>query len=144
MSYDLVIKSGTVVTSATTYRADVAISGERIAAIGENLAGAREIDATGRLVIPGAIDIHVHLQMPLGDGLVSADTFLSGTRAAALGGTTTIIDFVQAAPEESLVDALAARRAEADPQVVIDYGLHMTIGPADIAKLAELPAVFEA
>ena len=62
MSYDLVIKHGAIVTAENTYRADIGIKGERIAAIGENLAGAAEIDATGKLVTPGAIDVHVHLR----------------------------------------------------------------------------------
>ncbi|HEX6384289.1 MAG TPA: dihydropyrimidinase, partial [Anaerolineae bacterium] len=144
MDYDLVVKNGTVVTAEATYRADVAVQGERIAAIGENLSGARELDAAGKLVTPGAVDIHVHMQMPLPSGVVSADTFYTGTRAAAFGGTTTIVDFVAPEPDQSLMAALAARRAEADGQVVIDYGLHMTIGPAEIAKLNEVPAVFNA
>lgn len=143
MTFDLVIKNGTLVTAGGSYRADVGINGERIAAVGEQLPGRRELEAAGKLVTPGAIDVHVHLQMPIGE-FVSADDFFTGTRAAALGGTTTVIDFVEAKPDESLLDALAARRAEADGRVVIDYGLHMTIGPPDIAKLAEVPAVAEA
>jgi dihydropyrimidinase len=143
MTFDLVIKNGTIVTAETIYPADVGIVGARIVAIGQNLSGVREIDATGKLVTPGAIDIHVHLQMPIGD-VISADDFFTGTRAAAFGGTTTIIDFVEAAPQESLLDALATRRAEADERVVIDYGLHMTIAPTDMAKLDQLPAVVEA
>lgn len=144
MNLDLVVKNGTVVTAETTYQADIGIQGQQIVAIGQKLAGARQIDAAGKLVTPGAVDIHVHMQMPLGGGVVSADDFFTGTRAAAFGGTTTIVDFVESAPEESLMDALAARRAEADPRVVIDYGLHMTIAPPDLNKLAELPAVVEA
>jgi dihydropyrimidinase len=143
MTYDLVIKHGAIVTAETTYRADIGLNGERIAAIGEDLAGAEEIDATGKLVTPGAIDVHVHLQMPIGD-FVSADDFFTGTRAAAFGGTTTIIDFVEAEPDEPLVEALAARQAEADPRVVIDYGLHMTIGPDQMDKLDQAPAAAEA
>lgn len=141
MSYDLVITNGTIVTAANTFRADIGIRGERIAAIGDRLTGDRILDASDRLVIPGGVDIHVHMQMPLAPDVISADTFYTGTRAAALGGTTTIVDFVEAKGDESLLAALAARRAEADPQVVIDYALHMTIGPRDIAKLDEVPAV---
>ena len=144
MDFDLVIKNGTIVTAERSYRADVGVRGERIAAIGENLSGASEIDAAGKLVTPGAVDIHVHMQMPLPSGVVSADTFFTGTRAAAFGGTTTIIDFVAPAAGQDMMDALAERRAEADGQVVIDYGLHMTVGPAEMARLSELPAVFEA
>ncbi len=142
-TYDLVVKNGTVVTAVATYQADIAIRSEKIAAIGAGLRGEREIDATGMLVTPGAIDPHVHLEMPIGD-FTSSDDFFHGTRAAAFGGTTTIIDFVETAPEETMLQALAARRTKADPKVVIDYGLHMTIGPTDIAKLEQIPAVYEA
>ncbi len=142
--YDLVIKNGTVVTAEATFAADVAVQGESIAAVGQDLRGSREIDATGKLVTPGAIDVHVHMQMSLGGDIISSDDFFTGTRAAALGGTTTIIDFVEAKPAQSLLEGLADRRAEADPRVAIDYGLHMTIAPPDIAKLAELPAVYQA
>ena len=143
MSFDLVIKNGTVVTTEAQFQADVGIVGERFAAVGQDLVGERTIDAQGKLVVPGAVDIHVHFQMPIGN-FISADNFFSGTRAAALGGTTAIIDFVEPGENESLLDALAKRRAEADPRVVIDYGLHMTIGPSEIKKLAELPAAYEA
>ena len=106
--------------------ADVAIDGATIAAIGKDLRGSRELDAHGCYVLPGAVDAHVHLQMSL-DGRVSADSFESGTIAAACGGTTTVIDFVDPKPEQSMIDALWARRAEADGHVAVDYGLHMTV-----------------
>ncbi len=142
--FDTVIKNGTIVTARETFSADLAITGQSIAAIGTDLRGKREIDATGKLVTPGAVDIHVHMQMPLGDGVISADTFHTGTHAAAFGGTTTIVDFVDTKPDETMLDALAKRRAEADPQVVIDYALHMTIVPSDMDKLHQLPAVVAA
>ncbi len=144
MTFDIAIKNGTIVTAEATYQADIGIQGEQIAAIGRDLAGMREIDATGKLVTPGAVDIHVHMQMSIGAGIVSADDFFTGTRAAAFGGTTTIIDFVEPDPQQTLLEALAARQAEADDRVVIDYGLHMTIDPPTIAKLDQLPAVVEA
>lgn len=145
MEYDLVIKNGTVITAKSTMiQADIAILGEKIAHIGSNLSGEQEIDASGKYVIPGAIDIHVHMQMPLGNGVISSDTFSTGTRAAALGGTTAIVDFVAPEPDESMIDALAKRRAEADGQVAIDYGLHMTISPHELNKLDELSQVIEA
>ena len=144
MTFDLVIKNGLIVTAETTYQADIGVQGERIAAISQDLTGTKTIDATGKLVTPGAIDIHVHMQMPIGGGVFSADDFFTGTRAAAFGGTTTIIDFVEPEPQEPLLQALAARQAEADPRVVIDYGLHMTLAPPDLAKLDQVPAVVEA
>lgn len=143
MVYDLVIKNGTVVTAETTFLADVAVQGQTIAAVGQDLRGKRVIDAAGKLVTPGAVDIHVHMQMPIGD-FVSSDDFFSGTRAAALGGTTAIVDFVEPRVEQSMVEALAERRVLADPRVVIDYGLHMTIGPNEIAKLTQVPAAYAA
>ncbi len=140
MSYDLVIKNGTVVTATSVYEADVAVQGEAIAAVGRDLSGRVELNAAGRYVVPGGVDIHVHMEMPLPGGVTSADSFGSGTRAAAFGGTTAIVDFVDPRPGEPLLEGLAARRALADPQVVIDYGLHMTINPAAMDRLDEVPA----
>jgi dihydropyrimidinase len=144
MRYPLVITNGTLVTATASFAADIAVDGEQIVAIGRNLTGEREIDATGKLVTPGAVDIHVHHEMALGNGVVSADDFFTGTRAAALGGTTAIVDFVEPHPEQSLLDGLAERRAAADPKVVIDYGLHMTISPREIAKLDQCRAAVAA
>ncbi|MDY7078361.1 MAG: dihydropyrimidinase [Chloroflexota bacterium] len=123
---DIVVRNGTLITSGGVFPADVGIVAERIAALGEDLHGAVELDATDCYVLPGGVDPHVHLQMPAGD-YVSADSFASGTIAAALGGTTTVIDFVEPETGESLLEALDKRRAEADGQVAVDYGLHMTI-----------------
>ncbi|MCP4359196.1 MAG: dihydropyrimidinase [Chloroflexi bacterium] len=143
MLFDLVIKNGTAVSANHTYPADIGINGETITAVGQNLTGKKEIDATGKLVLPGAVDIHVHLQMPIGR-FTSTDDFYSGTVAAAFGGTTSIIDFVETQPDETMVEAIAARRVLADPQVIIDYGLHMTITPNDITKLSQVPEAFAA
>ncbi len=123
---DIVIRNGTLITPGSIFSADVGIAGERIAALGERLHGVVELDATGCYVLPGGIDPHVHLQMPVGN-YTSSDDFTSGTVAAALGGTTTVIDFVEPEPEEPLLDALENRRAEADGRVAVDYGLHTTI-----------------
>ncbi|MEM7127387.1 MAG: dihydropyrimidinase [Chloroflexota bacterium] len=142
--FDLVIKNGTVVTAHASFCADVAIRGRRIAAVGERLNGLKELDATGLLVTPGAVDVHVHLNMSIGEGIYSADDWFTGTRAAALGGTTTVIDFVDAKPDEPLLHALTMRKVEADVNSAIDYGLHMTIAPGDIPKLDQLQAVYDA
>ncbi len=124
--FDQVIVNGLVVTEAAVFPADVGISGERIAAVGQGLQGQMTIDAAGCYVIPGAVDVHVHLQMTVGQ-YTSSDTFASGTAAAACGGTTTVVDFAEPSGTQSMLDALAERRVVADPQVAIDYGLHMTI-----------------
>ena len=144
--YDFVIRNGLLIGADGTMVADLAIAGEQIAAIGMHLDGRRLIDAEGCYVIPGGIDPHVHLQMPLA-GLVSSDSFASGTIAAACGGTTTLIDFVEPMPGQSMLEALAMRRAEAADQVAIDFGLHMTIPTwhaADASRLQEVAAVVEA
>src|SRR5215468_8136229 len=107
MRYDTVIVNGLVVSGERETRADVAISGGTIAAVGPDLAmeagdRAEVIDATGRLVIPGGVDVHVHLELPF-CGTVSSDDWNTGTRAAARGGVTTVIDFAIPYGEESLL-----------------------------------------
>jgi len=95
MRFDTVIRNGVVVTATDTYPADVGISGEKIAAIAQQLPienATKVIDAAGRFVMPGGIDVHTHLDMPFG-GTTSADDFETGTIAAAFGGTTTLVDF---------------------------------------------------
>ncbi|HSR33753.1 MAG TPA: dihydropyrimidinase [Anaerolineae bacterium] len=141
--FDLVVANGTLVTAEARMRADLGIRGGQITGIGRRLAGLDTIDATGMLVLPGGIDEHVHLQMPVGE-FASSDDFYTGTVAAACGGTTTVIDFVEPRSEQPLVEALAERRAEADDRVVIDYGLHMTLCQADDKTLAQVPASIEA
>src|SRR5579864_1067049 len=95
MGFDTIIRNGSVVTATDTYTADVAISNGKITAIGIDLPAQNVrtiLDASGKLVLPGGIDVHTHLDMPFG-GTTSADDFETGTRAAAFGGTTTLVDF---------------------------------------------------
>jgi dihydropyrimidinase len=136
--FDLVITDGTLVTAEATTQADLGIRDGQIAAIGKRLAGLETIDATGMLVLPGAVDEHVHLQMPVGE-FTSSDDFYTGTVAAACGGTTAVVDFVEPRPGQPLLEALAARRAEADGRAVVDYGLHMTLSRAADETLAQVP-----
>jgi len=138
----LVIRQGTLIGPHGVFVADVGIVGQRVAALGVALHGDVELDAAGCYVLPGAIDPHVHLQMPVG-GYVSADDFASGTVAAALGGTTTVIDFTEPKPGETLLEAHARRRAQADGRVAIDYGLHMTIPTWHADQPAALDALPE-
>ena len=125
----VLIKGGRIVTAVDDYVADVLIERETIAAIGSSLGGSAErvIDATGKYVIPGAIDPHTHMEMPFG-GTVSCDDFTSGTVSAAFGGTTSLIDFCLQAPGQSIPDALATwhEKIERCPPV-IDVGFHMAI-----------------
>src|SRR5258706_9477870 len=120
------ITGGTVVTASDTYRADVLIEGEKVASVGKGLRvpGARKIDATGKYVIPGGIDVHTHMELPFG-GTMASDDFETGTMAAAFGGTTSIVDFAVQGFGERLADARRTwveKRAREDAG---DYGLSM-------------------
>lgn len=143
MDFDLVIQGGTLVTATEVVQADLGIRGERIAAVGDGLEGHQVVDARHLLVLPGAIDPHVHLNMPVG-GTVSCDDWRSGTLAASYGGTTTLLDFVEPRPGQSLTSALDERLAEAEGQAVIDFGLHMTLARTDAATLQEIPGLMQA
>jgi dihydropyrimidinase len=120
------IKGGTIVTASDTYQADVLVDGERIAAIGQGLAGDTTIDASGKYVIPGGIDVHTHLDMPFG-GTVSSDDFFTGHRAAAFGGTTMHIDFAIQPKGATLRETLDMWLARAEGKAAIDYGFHIAI-----------------
>jgi dihydropyrimidinase len=143
MTFDLVIAGGTLVTASETFRADVGMIGDTIAALGHGLTGAARIDATGKLVLPGGVDPHVHLDMPVG-ATRSSDDWETGTIAAACGGTTTVIDFVEPELGGSLAAGLDARRAEADGKAVVDYGLHMTLRRGDAQTLDQVPEALRA
>jgi dihydropyrimidinase len=125
----LLIKDGRVVTAVDDYAADILIEGETVSAIGTSLdmTADRVIDASGKYVIPGAIDPHTHMEMPFG-GTVTCDDFTSGTVSAAFGGVTSLIDFCLQAPGQSIPDALATwhEKIERCPPV-IDVGFHMAI-----------------
>lgn len=145
MAYDLVVKGGLVVTAEESFVADVAVTGERIAAVGAGLSGERELDARGLYVLPGAIDGHIHLTDPTFPPytLPTADSFATASVAAAFGGVTTLLDFAQPAVGQPLLEELERRRSDADGQTILDYGLHLNLRDPDPARLAEIPAVFE-
>ena len=136
------ITNGTIVTADGSYAADILIDGETIAQIGRDLAGAgvtadETIDATGRYVIPGGIDVHTHMELPFG-GTFAKDTFETGTRAAAFGGTTSIVDFAVQGKGQSLREGLDAWHAKAEGNAVTDYGFHMIMSDVNDATLAEM------
>jgi dihydropyrimidinase len=138
------ITNGTVVNASGATDADVLVDGEQIAAVGRGLAGSdlasgvdRTIDASGKLVIPGAIDVHTHMELPFG-GTFAKDTFETGTRAAAFGGTTTIIDFAVQSKGSSLRAGLDAWMAKAEGNATVDYGFHMIMSDVNDATLAEM------
>ncbi len=136
------ITNGTIVTAEGSQAADVLIDGETIVAIGAGLAGAgmtadETIDASGKYVIPGAIDVHTHMELPFG-GTFAKDTFETGTRAAAFGGTTTVVDFAVQSRGTSLREGLDAWHAKAEGNAVADYGFHMIMSDVNDGTLAEM------
>lgn len=144
------ISGGTVVSATGRGAADVLVDGERIVAVlapgrrllGTDLAASvdRVIDATGKYVIPGGIDAHTHMEMPFG-GTQASDTFETGTRAAAHGGTTTIVDFVVQRQGERVQDALAEWHERAGGNCAVDYGFHQIIGGVDDDSLAAMDSL---
>ncbi|MFM1650997.1 dihydropyrimidinase [Brevibacillus sp. B_LB10_24] len=139
-----VIQGGIVVTAADTFQADVLIQGEKVAAIGERLdtSGAEVIDAAGCYVFPGGVDPHTHFDMPFG-GTVTADNFETGTRAAAFGGTTTVIDFCLTQKGRPLKEVIATWHEKAAGKAVIDYGFHLMVAETNDRVLEELREVVE-
>lgn len=135
----ILIKGGTIITAAETFPADILIEGERILAIGDDLpAGdAQVIDATGKLVLPGGVDVHTHFDLPM-FGTVSSDDHYTGHKAAAFGGTTTVIDFISqdVAP---LLENVDRWHAKADPKAAVDFSFHMNITRFDEQVAADIP-----
>jgi dihydropyrimidinase len=145
------IKNGTVVTAEGTLAADVLVDGEKIVSVAarrpdtasnttSNLVTDEVLDATDMYVLPGGIDAHTHMEMPFG-GTFAADTFATGTIAAAHGGTTTIIDFPVQAKGTSLLAALDKWHTKADGNCAIDYGFHMIVSDVNEATLKEMDAL---
>jgi len=143
---DLAIRGGTVVTASDTFRADVGVRGGRIAAVADAVGGAaREIDASGLLVLPGGIDSHVHIAQPAGPGIVMADGFASATAAAAAGGNTCVMPFAMQIRETSLRACVEEYRKLADGECLIDVAFHLIISdPTPEVLGQELPALLKA
>lgn len=140
---DLVIRNARVATASDTFRSDIGVRGGRIALLGEGLpAGKREIDAGGRTVTPGGVDAHCHLDQPMEGPAKMADDFLTGTRSAACGGTTTIIPFAAQMKGGSLNAAVQDYHARAEGKACIDYAFHLIVSDATPTVLTqELPAL---
>jgi dihydropyrimidinase len=136
------IKSGTLITATETFEADILIEGEKISLLGKDLQhpNAEVIDATGKLILPGGIDPHVHLDLPM-FGTVSSDDHYTGHKAAAFGGTTTVMDFVVLEPEgfQHSVDLWFEKSAKA----AIDYSFHMNLTSFNEKIAREIPSLRE-
>jgi dihydropyrimidinase len=135
----VLVRNGRVVTASSTFEADLFVDGGRIALLGEGLSLPADtvVDASGCLVLPGGVDVHTHLDMPAGS-LTSADDFETGTRAAAFGGTTTVVDFATPEPGQSLLAALETWTAKAEGKAAVDYGFHMALREVGETTLAEI------
>ncbi len=137
----IVLKNGTLITASDTYEADILIEGEKIREIGRNLnsPGTQIIDVSGKFLLPGGIDPHTHLALPMFD-TISSDDHYTGHKAAAFGGTTTVMDFV---PQDtpSLADSVSAWHARADSKAAIDFGFHMNITTLSDRVVEEIPAL---
>jgi dihydropyrimidinase len=140
MSFDTIIRNGSVLTATDTYLADIAIAEGKIAAIGKDLPtqnSSHVLDAVGKLVLPGGIDVHTHLDMPFG-GTTSADDFETGTRAAAFGGTTTLIDFAIQYKGQPLRQAFDTWMSKASNKAVCDYAFHCIVTDVSGGQLSEM------
>ena len=139
----IILKSGTLITASETFQADILIEGEKIVTIGETIdaPGAQTIDADGKLITPGGIDPHVHLDLPMFD-TVSSDDHYTGHKAAAFGGTTTVMDFV---PQDcdTLRESVDVWHEKADPKAAIDFGFHMNITRLDQQVEDEIPQLLD-
>lgn len=143
---DLVIKGGKVATATEVFEADIGITGEGIVAIAKDLpTGRNEIDARGRIVTPGGVDSHCHIEQLAASGLMNADTFETATTAAAMGGTTTVISFAAQHVGMSLKEVVADYHALAERGALVDYALHMILAdPRPEILEGELPALVAA
>lgn len=136
--FDLVVRNAQVATASDCYEADIGVRGGRIVQIGVGLpAAAREIDAAGRVVTPGGVDAHCHLDQPMAPPVRMADDFESGTRAAACGGTTTVIPFAAQEKGQSLRAAVADYHQRADGRAHVDYAFHLIVSDPTPQVLAE-------
>jgi dihydropyrimidinase len=140
---DLVVRNARVVTAADLYEADIGVAGGRIVALARGLPhAAEEIDAAGRYVLPGGVDAHCHLDQPMPAPMKMADDFLSGTRSAACGGTTTVIPFAAQQKGASLRDAVQDYHRRAEGKASIDYAFHLIVtDPTPQVLSEELPAL---
>lgn len=145
LKFDLVIKNGSIVTSGDNYKADIGVKDGKIIEIASNIeeTSAKEVyDANGKILIPGGIDVHTHLDMPFG-GTFSSDDFVTGTKAAAIGGTTSIIDYAVQPKGKTLYETVDIWNNKAKDKAVIDYGFHLAVTKLDDVTRKELPELLK-
>ena len=138
--FDLLIKGGTIVTAGDIFAGDIAVKDGKVVLIGQELdqSAISVIDAKGKYLLPGAIDVHTHLEMPFG-GTVSSDDFTTGTIAAACGGTTTVVDFAIQGKGQTLAETAQTWHQKAANKAVIDYGFHIAVTDMTEDILSEMP-----
>jgi dihydropyrimidinase len=139
-----ILTGGTIITAVDCYQAEVRIEGEKIVAIGQHVRqpGDKEIDAEGCFLFPGGIDPHTHFDLSVRE-TITADDFISGTKAAVVGGTTTIIDFATQNKGERLTQALANWHEKADGKSYVDYGFHLAVSDLNQSVLEELTTIIQ-
>jgi dihydropyrimidinase len=144
--YDLVVRDGMIGTAEGVFAADIGVRGERISVIGERLGeGAAEIDASGKLVLPGGVDSHCHIEQLTASGLMNADTFESATASAAIGGTTTVIPFAAQHVGMALTGVVDAYHEAAGRGAIVDFALHLMLcDPRPEVLSEELPPLARA
>ena len=142
--YDLVVKGGTIATATDTFRADIGVKDGRIAALGLGLEdGARVIDATNRLVLPGGIETHCHIEQESATGAMTSDDYHSGSVSAAFGGNTSFVPFAAQHRGQTVADTVRLYDDRAGPKSVIDYSYHLIVtDPTEQAMKEDLPAAF--
>lgn len=144
-TYDLLIKNGKIVTSGDCYIADIGIKNGKIKDISDEIAldkAKKVFDASGKIVMPGGIDVHTHLDMPFG-GTYSSDNFETGTKAAAIGGTTSIIDYAVQPKDKTLNETIDIWNEKAKGKAVIDYGFHLAVTKLNDTTREELPKLLK-
>jgi dihydropyrimidinase len=146
LQYDLIIKGGTVATASDTFASDIGVKDGRIVALAENLEGATQVvDAAGKLVLPGGIESHCHIEQESASGGMTSDDYYSGSVSAAFGGNTTFIPFAAQHRGQTIADVLDLYHGRAGPKSVIDYSYHLIVtDPTERVLKEELPQAFEA
>jgi dihydropyrimidinase len=138
------IKNGTIITAADTYKADILVKNGVVSEIGREISkiASEIIDAADKWVLPGAVDVHTHLDSQC-DGMTTVDDFETGTAAAAAGGTTTVVEYAEQLPGTSLMHTLEEWKAKAGPRAIIDYGFHIALSEINENVLSQIPAMVD-